>query len=380
MSRIFDALRQSEKDKQPGAERWSRLPGMTTAEPNLSAGDESVRELELPAISEEESLSFLAPPVAPSIPLESDSEVAATQSADFPTASEIPLFRPAGNDKATTEIQRLLADLLPNAGPLSATSPYVAGPGPQIDVSELKVITEASIQSPFLVALNHERELGAEKFRVLGARLSNIRMGATLKVLQVTSSVVGEGKTLTSVNLAMTLAKRFAQKVVLVEGDLRKPAVCAMLGLTDRLGIGDWWQEQNASISNFMLRIGDTGMCLLPAGNAVHPASVLQSQRLPDMLAELARQFDWVIIDTPPLLPMADSNQWSRVADGTLFVVRRGAVSRAALRKAVESIDNPKLVGIVLNDASDYDRVDYYDRYCEPRITGDSAQGKAISR
>jgi capsular exopolysaccharide synthesis family protein len=251
---------------------------------------------------------------------------------------------------------------------------------PQDDISELKVIPLASIQSPFVVALNREQELGAEKYRVLGARLSNIRMGTSLKILQVTSSVVGEGKTLTSVNLAMTLAKRFAQKVVLVEGDLRKPAVCALLGLENRRGIGDWWHAENASIDDFMLRIGDTGMSLLPAGNAVHPASVLQSERLPQMLSELARRFDWIIIDTPPLLPMADSNQWSRIADGTLFVVRKGAVSRAALKKAVESIDNPKLVGIVLNDASDYDRVNYYDQYYTPRIERDGAQRKANRR
>jgi capsular exopolysaccharide synthesis family protein len=329
MSRILDALRQSEKDKQPGAENWSKqIPGMYTTAPDLSLSDESADES-----ANESSRPILLP----------DEE-----SHDF-SFSPLP------------------ATFVPRA--INTASP--------IDLSELKVIPVESIQSQYLVALNHERELGAEKFRVLGARLSNIRQGATLNILQVTSSVVGEGKTLTSVNLAMTLAKRFAQKVVLVEGDLRKPAVCAMLGLTNRLGIGDWWQEQDTPIGDFLLRIGDTGMCLLPAGNAVHPASVLQSPRLPEMLSELTRQFDWVIIDTPPLLPMADSNQWSRVADGTLFVVRKGAVSRAALKKAVESIDNPKLVGIVFNDASDYDRVNYYDQYYTPRTASDSAERKA---
>jgi Mrp family chromosome partitioning ATPase len=76
---------------------------------------------------------------------------------------------------------------------------------------------------------------------------------------------------------------------------------------------------------------------------------------------------------------MADSNLWSRVSDGTLMVVRKGTVSRAALKKAVESLDNPKLVGIVLNDASGYDRVDYYDQYYTPRGDGKEA-GKAASR
>jgi len=151
--------------------------------------------------------------------------------------------------------------------------------------------------------------------------------------------------------------------VLLVEGDLRKPAVCSLLGMSEQAGIGEWWQEKDRPISEFLLRIGDTGMCILPAGIVAHPTSVLQSPRIAELLGDLARQFDWIIIDTPPLLPMADSNLWSRVSDGTLLVVRKGVVSRAALKKAVESIDNPKLIGIVLNDASNYDRVNYYDQY-----------------
>ena len=241
----------------------------------------------------------------------------------------------------------------------------------------LKVVPLSSIPSPRLVALSSERSLGAEKFRVLGARLSNIRLSKNLGVLQVTSSVVGEGKTLTSVNLAMTLAKRFDQKVLLAEGDLRKPAVCKMLGMTDKPGIGEWWEQPERPISDFILRIGETGMCLLPAGDVAHPASVLQSPRIAELITALAKQFDWIIIDTPPLLPMADSNLWSRLSDGTLLVVRKGTVSRTALKKAVESIDNPKLVGIVLNDASDYDRVNYYDQYYTPR--GDKV-AEAVSR
>jgi len=250
-------------------------------------------------------------------------------------------------------------------------------PEPRIDISNLKVVPLSSIPSPRLVALSSERGLGAEKFRVLGARLSNIRLSKPLRVLQVTSSVVGEGKTLTSVNLAMTLAKRFDQKVLLAEGDLRKPAVCKMLGMQDKPGIGEWWDHPETPISDFILRIGETGMCLLPAGDVAHPASVLQSPRIIELISGLAKQFDWIIIDTPPLLPMADSNQWSRLSDGTLLVVRKGTVSRTALKKAVESLDNPKLVGIVLNDASNYDRVNYYDQYYTPR--GEKAE-EAVSR
>ena len=79
--------------------------------------------------------------------------------------------------------------------------------------------------------MSDERGLGAEKFRVLAARLNNLRHSTKLKVLQVTSSVIGEGKTLVSANLAVTLAKRSSQSVLLLEGDLRKPALSGIFGL-----------------------------------------------------------------------------------------------------------------------------------------------------
>lgn len=235
-----------------------------------------------------------------------------------------------------------------------------------LDWSRMEEVSLDGASARF-VAFSSERGLGAEKFRVLGARLSNIRLSRKLDILQVTSSVVGEGKTLTSVNLAMTLANRFDQRVLLAEGDLRKPAVCKMLGLEEKRGIGEWFESTKLPVQDVLLRVGATGLCLLPAGHVAHPATVLQSSRLAEMLRELSLHFDWIVVDTPPLLPMADSNQWSHLCDGTLMVVRKGVVSRSALKKAVESLDNPKMVGVVLNDASNYDRVNYYDQYYTPR-------------
>jgi len=277
------------------------------------------------------------------------------------------LMRTARDAKGMPDFSQLRPAIGGEVEPEPAAAEAAKAVEPALDLSKLKRINVTATPTSRLVALTSEKALGAEKFRVLGARLSNIRLSSKLNILQVTSSVVGEGKTLTSVNLAMTLARRFDQKVLLAEGDLRKPAVCKMLGLSMKPGIGEWWDHPEIPVTDYILRIGDTGMCLLPAGDVAQPASVLQSQRIADLFQELARQFDWVIIDTPPLLPMADSNLWSRISDGTLMVVRKGVVSRTALKKAVESLDNPKMVGVVLNDASDYDRVNYYDQYYTPR-------------
>jgi capsular exopolysaccharide synthesis family protein len=322
----------------------------------------------------------VANPLEAQLPLHENPDLSDLESLIASTSDRqsAPLQMPQTVDDRLAELVRTARDSkgIPNFGfeplpdrDLPPTFNDMVEPKPEakIDLSKLKVVPVSEIPAPRLVALSSERGLGAEKFRVLGARLSNIRLSTTLGILQVTSSVVGEGKTLTSVNLAMTLATRFDQKVLLAEGDLRKPAVCKMLGMSDKPGIGEWWENPEKPISDYMLRIGETGMCLLPAGDVAHPASVLQSPRISELFNGLAKQFDWIIIDTPPLLPMADSNLWSRLSDGTLLVVRKGTVSRTALKKAVESLDNPKLVGIVLNDASDYDRVNYYDQYYTPR-------------
>jgi capsular exopolysaccharide synthesis family protein len=395
MSRIFDALRQSEKDKLPGTEGWNAFPGAPPNAPDLSQAEQTPQAAELPTPQADENPPEVSSYIAALQALNSQIDAASRpEDADFGFSSELspefgqPVAAAAPQRAPLAVPQRPLVPQRPPIAaaipqppdlPVFATDTFAGFDGlgfdgnpelpdaepvrPQIDLSKLRVVPVSAIPSPLLVALSSERGLGAEKFRVLGTRLSNIRLGTTLGVLQVTSSVVGEGKTLTSVNLAMTLATRFDQKVLLVEGDLRKPAVCDLLGMSEHAGIGEWWNESEKPISDFLLRIGETGMCILPAGTVVHPASVLQSPRLAELIGDLAKQFDWIIIDTPPLLPMADSNLWSRIADGTLMVVRKGVVSRAALKKAVESLDNPKLVGIVLNDASDYDRVNYYDQY-----------------
>jgi Mrp family chromosome partitioning ATPase len=131
-------------------------------------------------------------------------------------------------------------------------------------------------------------------------------------------------------------------------------------------GLGEWWgqsAERPASILPYLRRVGDSNLCLLPAGSVQHPVALLQSGRLAELVRLLAGWFDWVVVDTPPLIPMADSNLWARLVDGTLLVIRSGVVPRRALRAAVESMDGLKLLGMVLNDAADFGRWDSYDGY-----------------
>jgi len=146
-------------------------------------------------------------------------------------------------------------------------------------------------------------------------------------------------------------------------------------------GLNHWWKDSNAVISNYVYRINDLPLWLLPAGGRFdQPGDVLQSARFSEAFTQLAGSFDWIVVDSTPLLPMADPNIWNRLVDGTLLVVREGVAPIKALKKGLASLDNPKLIGVVLNGASEFDRVNYYDQYyaATPRRANgnSSAKGK----
>ena len=215
-----------------------------------------------------------------------------------------------------------------------------------------------------LGALADPQSLGAEKFRALATRLENQRHQRELKSLQVTSSVAHEGKTLVSTNLAVTLAQNSGSKVLLIEGDLHLPAVQGLLGLTGLRGVNHWWTGRDEEISPYLYRLNDMPLWLFPAGSACdQPSNILQSPRFVEALLRLVDTFDWVIVDSTPLLPFVDANLWSRLLDGMLLVIRRGVASIKALKKGLEAIDNPCLVGVVFNDAPDFDEGNYNEKY-----------------
>jgi capsular exopolysaccharide synthesis family protein len=215
-----------------------------------------------------------------------------------------------------------------------------------------------------LVALTEPVSLGAEKFRALATRLDNLRRGQELRTVQITSGATNDGKSLTSANLAVTLARRSSSKVLLIEGDLHKPALASLFGLDQSMGLSQWWSEPDAEIASVIRHMNGMPLWLLTAGKAYdQPSDILRSARFAKAFAELAQWFDWIVVDSTPLQPMVDANLWSRLVDGTLIVVREGVTPAQALKRGLQSLDSPKLIGVVLNEASEFDQVSGYDRY-----------------
>ena len=214
--------------------------------------------------------------------------------------------------------------------------------------------------SPRLVSMFDESSVGAEKFRVLAARLQYLQNHQPLKKLVVTSTIKGEGKSVVSANLAVTLARR--HKTLLIDGDLRQSGLADMLGSRRLPGLTDWWQE-STKVTRFLRRVQTLKLWHLPAGQAAaQPLEILQSQRTSEMLNRIAELFDWVIIDAPPLIPVADPNLWATQSDGTLLVVKQGKTPKRLLQKSLESIENLKLIGMVVNASQETDS-QYYREY-----------------
>lgn len=207
-----------------------------------------------------------------------------------------------------------------------------------------------------LVSLADPESLGAEKFRALATRLENIRSRQELKSLQVTSSAAHEGKTLVSANLAFAFAQNPAAKVLLIEGDFHTAALAPLFGLSGLQGITHWWSGRDSELSTVISKVSDLSLWFLPAGGPhEQPSKILQSKRFVEALLRLLGAFDWVIVDSPPLLPFVDANLWSQLLDGMILVVRQGVASVKTVKKGIEAIDNANLLGVVLNDASEID-------------------------
>ncbi|MGA7622938.1 MAG: CpsD/CapB family tyrosine-protein kinase [Candidatus Acidiferrales bacterium] len=217
-----------------------------------------------------------------------------------------------------------------------------------------------------LVALTDPKSLGAEKFRALAARLESLREKRELRSLQITSTVINEGKSLIAANLAVTLVKHFGYNVLLIEGDLHRPTLTTSLGLAHLKGINQWWNSggQDEQIVSYIYQLDEMPLSFLGAGSASdQPSSILQSSRFAETFVRLVGGFDWVIVDSTPMSPAVDANLWSRLVDGTLLVVREGVTPIKALKTGVRGLDNPKWLGVILNEASEFDRVNYADQY-----------------
>src|SRR5882757_4844938 len=272
-----------------------------------------------------------------------------------PHASVTELLE-AAESRRVPPAEMLLAPPLP-------TDTFVLGSAP--------ALRPAPLPDARLVCLTDPGSLGAEKFRVLGLRLRHLREQRKVKRIVVTGTAPEEGKSLVACNLALNQARSKVLKTLLIDGDFRRPTVAKRFGVGTLLpGLSECLRGER-QLSDVVYKMEGTGLHLLPAGLAPeNPLDLMQSGRLPEYLDQLGTVFDWIIIDTPPLFPLADTTFWMKMSDGVLFVVREGVTERKTLQRAVDTLDRATLLGVVVNSCSDggADQKYYYSRYGQDEV------------
>ena len=211
----------------------------------------------------------------------------------------------------------------------------------------------------------------SEQFRVAATRLSLMVAGRPHAVIVVTSAVKGEGKSSTAVNLAYVLAQDLGKNTVLIDGDLKNPALHSYAAVASEPGLTDLLQGTQP-LDCCLHHLEELPLWIMPTGNrADRPLELSKVHQLAGILSELRTRFEYLIVDAPPILPVADMNVLAGMADILVLVVRAGSTPRDAVQQSLNRLKAVGEVGIILtgiglNDMPYYARGTYYEKSGTP--------------
>jgi protein-tyrosine kinase len=207
-----------------------------------------------------------------------------------------------------------------------------------------------------IVCITDPYSPASEQYRKLRARILARTKQDFQNTIMVTSADVGEGKSITSVNFAVALAREIDHTVLLVDADMRKPSIHKYLGIKTDRGLSDYLSGQ-VELSDVLINTGLGRLVLLPAGNACsNPAELLSSNRMKELVKEMKHRYAdrYIVIDTPPVLVSADAISMSNHVDGVIFVVQAAKTSEKTVKKAINLLKGAIMLGIVYNNVPDY--------------------------
>ena len=269
-------------------------------------------------------------------------------------------------EKAIEKANQLRQGAPADKSPVKVTPLPAAATSVQPSAGPLPPAQALQPDHPCLVINRDPAEGVAEEYRKLKSVVFELtRQGAFNNTLLVTSDLPDAGKSLTAVNLALTLANEYDHTVLLVDTDLRKPSVHKYLGISPEKGLLHCLTE-DYPLEKALIRTGIGKLVVLPAGGTVaDPAELLASNRMRDLIAELKARYPdrYVIFDTTPVLPFAEAAVLGSLVDGILFVVRERQTRSDHLQEALEMLDASNLLGIVYNDADVSRKMSHYRYY-----------------
>jgi len=256
--------------------------------------------------------------------------------------------------------------------PLGRSGPPLRGvqPAPSLDLTGLleKIATVPYTPSPEASLIDSSRpaEAPAEEFRSLRTRLNHLQTLQPIHSIVVTSASPAEGKSFTAANLALAQSHLEGNLTLLCDFDFRRPVVHNLFQIPRSPGATDFLQGK-AELHEVIRRLEGTNLFIMPAGEAVlNPLELMNLTEVKTMIDRLPSIFNWVILDSPPLLFAADANLLSTLAHGLLLVVRMGHTTIDAVTRAIGSLCQNNILGIVVNGAQKselYSKYSYYHSY-----------------
>lgn len=247
----------------------------------------------------------------------------------------------------------------------------------QTDAPLLALIPFETLPDGRPLAISRPDHFAVEMYRTLRTNVQFLGLERSVQVIQITSSVPGEGKTTTAANLAVVLAQS-GNSVVLVDADLRRPRIHRMFNIDRTLGLTS---NLVAEPLDMTLQSIDSNLSVITSGPVPpNPSELLSSRRMDAIIAELRLRFDYVILDSPPALAVSDAVALSRHVDGVVLVLQAGRTSVPQVRRALAALDqvNAPVLGLVLNRVSHkrLARSEYMYAYDQPYIETPRAKTK----
>jgi polysaccharide chain length determinant protein (PEP-CTERM system associated) len=200
-----------------------------------------------------------------------------------------------------------------------------------------------------LAVLGDPQSISSEQYGILAMKVEQCMEKSGGRVLVVTSAAGGEGKSVTALNLSLALAASLKGRVLLVDSDLRRPQVHQYLGLKTTKGFGDLLAQTGGEISHYISKLGSLDV-IVGGDPPANPVGLLASTQARELLARLRKEYALIVIDSPPIVPIADSHILAGMADGVVIVVRARQTRRELFRRAIQSLSAANVLGVVLND------------------------------
>jgi protein-tyrosine kinase len=251
-------------------------------------------------------------------------------------------------------------------------------------LSLVRVIPFRQSDEAMLIDPTRPNEAPTEEFRTLRTRLNHMQSLQPIHTTVVTSPSPAEGKSFAAANLALAQAQLSGNYTLLADFDFRRPIVHNLFQTERSPGITDYLQGK-IQLHEAIRRVGDSNLFIMPAGEAViNPLELLNLREVKQMLDRLPDLFNWVILDSPPLLFAADANLLSTLCHGTILVVRIGSTTIDSVTRAMQSLCQNNVLGIVVNGARRgelYSKYTYYHSYYSPKEEedGDGPPSKSKS-